>query len=61
MKLGIANRIIVTVLEDQLADTQDITPRYADVVYLYQDGSEGADSVADAWLSHMSHEDAAYP
>jgi len=54
MKLGIANRIEVSDVD--LSDTQDVTPKYSDIVYLYQDCSVGADSVADAWLNHIGGE-----
>ncbi len=36
-----------------LAATQDVTPSYSDVVYVFQAGSDAADSVAQAWLGHM--------
>lgn len=49
--MGTANGISVTDID--LASTQDVSPRYADVVYLYQDGSDGADAVGDAWLNHL--------
>ena len=54
MKLGVAGRI--PIIDADLSDTQDVTPRYSDIVYLYQDGSHGADSVADMWLDHIGGE-----
>jgi hypothetical protein len=53
MKLGVANRICIIEAEATLADTVDIQPRYADVVFLFQAGHLGADEVAQAWLGHM--------
>jgi hypothetical protein len=46
--MGQANGICVEDLD--LSDTLDVCPRYSDVVYLYQDGSPGADAVGNAWL-----------
>lgn len=56
MKLGIANRIVVLDSEQCLADTQDVLPRYYDVVLIFQANDPGADSVAQAWLDHMYRE-----
>ncbi len=51
MKLSVAGSRLVEDID--LSDTQDVSPRYADVVHIYQAGDESADSVADAWLDHM--------
>lgn len=48
MKLGIANRL--TVEDADLADTIDVTPRYADVAYLLQLEEHAADELAQSWL-----------
>lgn len=52
--MGRANGIDIIVLE--LCETVDVTPRYSDIVFIYQAGDELADSVADAWLNHISQE-----
>lgn len=49
MKLSIETRC-------DMSETLDVRPTYTDVVYLYQDGSPGADAVGDAWLDNISEE-----
>lgn len=51
--MGKANGIPVN--DFDLADTVDASPRYSDVIALYQDGSDGADSVGDAWLQYLEN------
>ncbi len=43
----------IMVLDVDLAATQDVSPSYSDVVYVFQAGSDAADSVAQAWLGHI--------
>ncbi len=43
----------IPVIDADFADTQDVTPSYSDVVYVFQAGSDAADGVAQAWLGHM--------
>ncbi len=50
MKLGLGSRLIVDL---DFADTQDVSPRYSDVVVIFQACSVSADSVAQAWLGHL--------
>ena len=54
MVYGTANGIQVTNVD--LADTQDVTPSYTDIVVVFQAGYEMADSVAQCWLDHANRE-----
>ncbi len=48
MKLGVANRIVVSDVD--LADTVDVTINYSDILYVLQYGDEYGLVVAQAWL-----------
>ena len=52
MKLGIANRILVTDVD--LEETVDITPRYHEAVALFEDGSPASDEFAHFWLEILN-------